>query len=107
MDFNLLPNEILKTIIMFLDKKDAKNVALASRRLYNLAATRLWSKTRYPNIKGRKSIEFLRNISHLPIYEMYASNFSCSPKEIVETIPNLKILHIDRDVEIADFDLIF
>ena len=32
--FEVLPNEILKLIISFLSKKDAKNVALTSKRMY-------------------------------------------------------------------------
>ena len=93
MDFNLFPNEILKKIISFLSKEDAKNVAFTSRRMYQLTLTRLWSKVKYRFNKTR-SLHFLRKIRNFPIKEMYSANFSCTLKEIVETVPQLKLLHV-------------
>ena len=92
MDLNDLPNELLKMVIFYLDKKDAKNLALASQRMRKLTLERLWSKVSY---KEHKNLSFLKQISHFPIDELRTSDFKCEWKDIIETIPRLKRLHID------------
>ena len=95
MDLNLLPNELLKTIITLLDIKGAKNVALCSKRMYDLALERIWSKPRFRgSIKGSL---FLEKISKFPIQELHASDFYCRWGQIAAAFPNLKLLHIDGE----------
>ena len=92
MDFNFLPNELLKMVIAYLDKKDAKNLALASKRMRELTLKRLWSK---PTYKEQKGLSFLKKISRFPIEELRIQDFECSREEIVKTFPHLKLLHAD------------
>ena len=67
MDFNVLPNELLKMIISYLDKKDAKYLACASKRMHELTMERIWSK---PIFRESKDLHFLKKISHFPIEEL-------------------------------------
>ena len=95
MDLNLLPNELLKMVISYLDKKDAKNLAFVSKRMHELTLEKIWSK---PIYQKSKSLCFLRKISHFPIEELRVADFELSDEEIIEvtkTIPTLKRLCID------------
>ncbi|XP_066932024.1 uncharacterized protein [Clytia hemisphaerica] len=94
MDFHILPNELLEMVISYLDKKTTKNLNLASKRMYELTMERLWCK---PTYKDPKSLSFLKQISHFPIRELRIQDFECEWEDIVETVPNLKLLHIDCD----------
>ena len=57
-----------------------------------LAYEKLWFK---PRFKETKDMDFLKDISHLPIRELNVLDFSCSWVELVGVIRNLKLLHID------------
>ena len=93
MDFNLLPTELLKTIITFLDDvDDAKNLSQTSKRLYDLTLERIWSKPRF----YEKDSSFLEKISNYPIKELYTSDFNCSWADIAQVISGLGLLHIDK-----------
>ena len=92
MDFDLLLNELLHTIISYLDIKSAKQLSLTSTRIYSLALSRIWSKPRYSKLKD---INFLQKISKFPISELHTGDFDCSWLEIHYMIPQLKLLHVD------------
>ena len=102
MSFDVFPSEILKLIISFLCKKDAKNVALTSKRMYDLALDRIWYKIK-PKLlhiqelwEQQDSISF-EKFSHLPIREMsvwYFPKWSC--KNVQKALPQLKLLHFDE-----------
>ena len=47
MDLDLLPNEILMTIISYLVVKDAKEMSLTSKKMHSLTLSRIWSKPRF------------------------------------------------------------
>uniref|UniRef100_A0A7M5TV43 F-box domain-containing protein n=1 Tax=Clytia hemisphaerica TaxID=252671 RepID=A0A7M5TV43_9CNID len=91
-DFNILPNELLKMVISYLDKKDAKNFARVSKRMQKLTLDRLWSK---PIYLRSKSLKFLKRISRFPIKELRAKDFRCYQAQIVEMVPSLKSLNVD------------
>eukprot|EP00111_Clytia_hemisphaerica_P020217 TCONS_00059603-protein len=95
MDFNELPNELLKTIITFLDIKSAKNIASCSERMYDLALDRIWSKPRFRGAKKRNS--FFEKIKKFPIQELHTEDFLCRWGKIAEVFPDLKLLHIDGE----------
>ena len=87
-----MPMELQKMIISHLDNGSTKNVALTSKKMKMLAYEKLWSKPRFDELKD---IDFLYNISHLPIQELHIVDFDCSWVEIVGILPHLRALHID------------
>ena len=96
MSFDVLPNEILKLIISFLSKKDAKNVALTSKGMYDLALKRIWYKIK-PNLRHghelwkQQDSDFYKKLSHFPICEMSVWYFpKWSSEEIKKAFPQLK-----------------
>ena len=102
MSFEVLPNEILKLIISFLCKKDAKNVALTSKRMHDLALERIWYKVSpkwslREKIIEQKDVDFYKKLSHLPIREIsicYFWRWQC--EEVAKTFPYLSLLHLDH-----------
>ena len=94
MDFNLFPNELLKMIVSYLNKRDARSLTLASKRMKDLALKRLWSK---PTYDTPKDLDFSKKISKFPLEEMRADDFSFHRKHIVEILPKLKLLHINGE----------
>ena len=92
-----LPDELVKMLITYLDIEAVKNLALTSKKMHTFTTERLWSKLHYFTIKFRGSADFLEKISHLPIQEIHMKDFNtCPPLWIGETLPDLKLLHIDR-----------
>ena len=96
MDFNNLPNELVKMVISFLDKKDAKQFALTSKKMHQLTLDRLWSKPVYQKLK---SLLFLKRISRFPIKELRVGDFKCKAEEIIEKITSLKRLYLNLGSE--------
>ena len=94
MDFNLMPIELKKMIVSYLDTKSCRNIALTSNEMKRLAYEKIWSK---PKFYKTKDIDFLGNISHLPIRELNVGDFSCSWVEIVGMVPSLQLLHVNLD----------
>ena len=93
MEFDLLPNELLQTIISYLDIKSAKQMSLTSKKMHSFALSRIWSKPRYPQTKD---IDFLEKISKFPISELHTLDFNCTWFELVTLVPGLKLLHVDE-----------
>uniref|UniRef100_A0A7M5X9I4 F-box domain-containing protein n=1 Tax=Clytia hemisphaerica TaxID=252671 RepID=A0A7M5X9I4_9CNID len=93
MDFSLIPVELKKMIISYLDTESTKNIALTSKELKQIAYEKLWSNPTFTH--PEKDIDFLLKISHLPIRELNVKDFSCSWVEIVGMVPDLNLLHID------------
>ena len=64
MEFALMPIELKKMVVSYLDTESTKSIALTSNEMKELAYEKLWSKPRftYP----LKDIGFLHKISHLP-----------------------------------------
>ena len=89
---DLLPNELFKMIISYLDVQTAQNVSLTSKKMYWISQSRLWSKPRYHK---PKNIDFLHTISKFPICELHTRDFDCDWVEILYMVPQLKLLHID------------
>ena len=83
MDFDLMPIELKKIIISYMDIESTKNIALSSKEIKDLAYEKLWFK---PRFKGTKDLDFLLKILHLPIGELTVKDFSCSWVEIVGMI---------------------
>ena len=130
MSFEVLPNEVLKLIISFLCKTDAKNVALTSKRMYGLALDRIWYKIKpkpfyclelwqqkifhslsnYPLpkefLKKPSDPNFYKKLSHLPIREMSVMYFpKWSYEEVKKALPQLKVLHFDnKSINSMTFD---
>ena len=98
MDFNLLPNELLKEIISHLAIADAKNLSLTCKRMYSLSLERIWSKPvfKLEALTKNLDLEFLKKVSHLPIIEICPRYFKCSLKDISKTIPSLKCLNVEE-----------
>ena len=99
MDFNFLPDEVIKKIISYLAIDDAKSIALSSKKIYSLSMTRLWTNRGKLNI-GRyntRDLDFLYkiNVTELPIREAHCRNFDCSWLEVVSLLPQLQLLHVD------------
>ena len=92
MDFRLMPIELKKMIVSYMDNESTKNVALTSKEMKEIAYEKLWAK---PKFKGIKDIGFLLRISDLPIRELNVGDFSCSWVEIVGMVPDIQLLHID------------
>eukprot|EP00111_Clytia_hemisphaerica_P006007 TCONS_00017371-protein len=106
MSFDVLPNEILKLIVSFLSKEDAKKVSLTSKKMYDLTLDRIWYKIKPKyHLFGDKigiseeirTVGFFKKLSHLPIREIsiyYFPKWSC--KKVHKAFPLLKLLHFDR-----------
>ena len=92
MDFDLLPNELLHTIISYLDIKSAKQMSLASKKMHSLALSRIWSKPRFS--WSPKDVNFLQKISKFPISELHTQDFNCTWLELVALVPGLKLVHV-------------
>ena len=90
---DLLPNELLKMVVSYLDLKSAQNFSVTSRKMNRLTLWKLWSKPRY----NRKDMKFLHKISHFPIRELHVQDFKCNWLEIIALVPQLQLLHIDND----------
>ena len=108
MDLGLFPNEIIKIIISKLLKRDAKNVALTSKKMYYLALERIWSK---PILKDAKNLDFLKQISHLPIHDISTSIVmffigGCSYAQVLKYLPQLKALRIYHDGFKSDINVL-
>ena len=71
--FDSLPDEIIELIISYLEITNAKNFALTSKKMADLATTRLWSK---PFYWKTKDLDFLKKISKFPIREERSVSFS-------------------------------
>ena len=93
LDFNKLPNELIKMLISYLDIRSAQNVALTSKKMHELTMERLWSKPRYT--KDERDLEFLHQISHFPICVLHTRDFDCNWLEILGLVPQLQLLHVD------------
>eukprot|EP00111_Clytia_hemisphaerica_P011852 TCONS_00034832-protein len=93
MDFNLVPNELLKKIFSYLTTRDAKNISLMSKRMYSLSLERIWSKPTF--MLGIMDVNFLKEISNLPIVELCTHDFYCPLNEFIKTIPRLKCLNVN------------
>uniref|UniRef100_A0A7M5VDP0 F-box domain-containing protein n=1 Tax=Clytia hemisphaerica TaxID=252671 RepID=A0A7M5VDP0_9CNID len=96
MDFDLLPNELLRTVISYLDIKSAKQMSLVSKRMYSFALQRIWLKPRYSK---PKDIDFLQKLSKFPIRELRTRDFECSWMEILYLVPQLKLLNIELPMD--------
>uniref|UniRef100_A0A7M5V8S1 F-box domain-containing protein n=1 Tax=Clytia hemisphaerica TaxID=252671 RepID=A0A7M5V8S1_9CNID len=101
MDFDLLPNELLRTVISYLDIKSAKQMSLVSKRMYSFALQRIWLKPRYS--WPAKEIDFLEKISQFPISELHTGDFDCTWFELITLVPRLKLLHVTAPKQLSQY----
>ncbi|XP_066932067.1 uncharacterized protein [Clytia hemisphaerica] len=92
MSLNVLPTELLKMVISYLGKRDAKSLAVASRKMREIALEKIWSKPIYQKSKG---LRFLKMISRFPIDQIRVKDFRCKMEEVIETVSSLKRLNLD------------
>ena len=94
MDINGIPNEMVKIIISLVSIEDAKNIALTSKRMYQLSLSRIWNRLRMRKI----SLYFLLKNLHQPIQELHTCDFDfhIQDKQCWPVLQKLKVLYIDH-----------
>uniref|UniRef100_A0A7M5U0L4 F-box domain-containing protein n=1 Tax=Clytia hemisphaerica TaxID=252671 RepID=A0A7M5U0L4_9CNID len=105
---DILPNEILSTIINMLSFEDVKKLNRCSKRMYSSCLPIIWNKPRLP--KECHGLYSLQQLSHLPIREIHTVDLSYSidlSAEVIsnELLPHLRLVYIDHYACKKTFDV--